>query len=447
MRLWTSHESVAVDPNLGLVASVARRAAELEAGGLSVLRWGTVAVPEPGRVAAEFALASESLPVPDWYAESMDPGSREVSGTRVAMVVPTGVGARIGGFIADAGPFVRVVEALSDVVVLHPNVVNGGDFYAGGSRSLYVDGYTLDCFFEGRVRLAGAVAPRRVGLVIESDSTEHIRRLVNAANGVRAIHGIDLIGYARCQGPLGARVLRSASGHYLGLVEDAGPLLEAAGRLQAAGADAIAIVTTCGGTDVGDWEKHYLHSGVNPVGALEALLSRLVTRATGLPSAHAPLYVGALGDYDGIVDPRVAGEVASGTGLPCVLIGLSRAPSTVAAGGTAVGDLTGIIAPYGCAAGVPAHGAQRYGVPLIAVRSNTCVVGVPASALDRGGVVDVASPAEAVAYLAARSAGIAWKLLGAPPAGIVEVPAGDPSAGEAGVSSAAAAVGRPRPWR
>jgi hypothetical protein len=437
MRLWTSHESVAVDPDLGLVASIAGRAAELEAGGLSVLRWGTVAEPEPGRVEAEFALASESLPVPDWCATPMDPGPRQGSGTHVAMVVPTGVGARTGGFIADAGPFARVVEALSDVVILHPNVVNGGDFYGGGGRSLYVDGYTLDRFFEGRVRLAEALRTRRVGLVIESDSTEHIQRLVNAANGVRAIHGIDLVGYARCRGPLGARVSRSASGHYLGAVEDAGPLLEAAVRLQAAGADAIAIVTTCGGTDARDWQEHYLRSGVNPVGALEALLSRLVTRATGLPSAHAPLYVGALGDYDGVVDPRVAGEVASGTGLPCVLIGLSRAPATLAAGGVAVADLTGIIVPYGCAAGAPAYGAERYRVPLIAVRSNTCVVGVPASALDRGGVVEVASPAEAVAYLAARRAGIAWELLGAPPAGIEEIPAGDHPAGGAGVSSAA----------
>lgn len=177
-----------------------------------------------------------------------------------------------------------------------------------------------------------------------------------------------MVGYAVCEGSLGASVSRSANGHYLGTVEDAGPLLEAVGRLRAAGAEAIAIVTSCGGTDAEDWEEHYLNAGVNPVGALEALLSRLVTRVTGLPSAHAPLYVGALGHYDGVVDPRVAGEVASGTGLPCVLLGLSRAPATVADGGVAVTDLTGIIVPYGCAVGIPAHGAQAYDVPLLAVR-------------------------------------------------------------------------------
>jgi hypothetical protein len=388
-------------------------------------------------VAAEFALASEPLPEPDWCTAPIDPGPRPVTGTRVATVVPTGMGARIGGFIADAGPFTRVLESLTDQVILHPNVVNGGDFYAGGARSWYVDGYTLDCFFEGRVQLAAAPGTRRIGLVVESDSTEHVQRLVNAANGVRAIHGLDLVGYARCARPLGAKVSRSGSGHYLGTVEDAGPLLEAAGRLQAAGAEAIAVVTTCGGTDAQDWQEHYLHSGVNPVGALEALLSRLVTRATGLPSAHAPLYVGALGDHDGVVDPRAAGEIASGTGLPCVLLGLSHAPATVAAGGVAVADLTGIIVPFGCAAGAPAHGAQRYGVPLIAVRSNTCVVGVPASALDRGQVVEVASPAEAVAYLAARRAGVDWRLLNAPPASIHEVPAVSHSTGQAVLSSAA----------
>lgn len=423
MRLWTCLESVEVDPKLGPTGSVAARAAEFEAGGRAVLRWGTVAQPEPGQVLAEFALASRPIPLPDWCGEPMAPAPPCDAGARVAMVVPTGVGARTGGFIADAGPFARVLDALSDVVILHPNVVNGGDFYAAGSRSRYVDGYTLDCFFEGRTRLA-APRMRRIGLVIESDSAAHVEGLLNAANGIRAIYGIDLVGYAVCEDSLGARVSRSPNDHYLGVVEDAGPLLEAVSRLQAAGADAIAIVTTCGGTDAEDWEEHYLNAGVNPVGALEALLSRLVTRVTGLPSAHAPLYVGALGHYDGVVDPRVAGEVASGTGLPCVLLGLSQAPTTVAAGGVAVTDLTGIIVPYGCAVGVPALGAQTYGVPLLAVRSNTCVVGVPASALDRGQVVEVASPVEAVAYLAASRAGVAWELLCAPPAAIEEVQPG-----------------------
>lgn len=423
MRLLTRHESVKVDPDLGLTGSVARRAAQLERDGLSVLRWGTVARTGPDQVEAEFALASEPLPVPDWRGEPVPPASASGLDARVvAMVVPTGVGARIGGFIADGGPFLRAVESISDVVVLHPNVVNGGDFYAGGTRSPYVDGYTLDCFFEGRVRLA-AGRTRRIGLVVESDSREHVQRLVNASNGIRAVHGIEMVGYAVCRDSLGARVSQTSSGHYTGQVEDAGPLLAAVEALRAAGADAIAIVTTCGGTDAGDWEQHYLHGGVNPVGALEALLSRLVTRVTGLPSAHAPLYVGALGEYEGVVDPRVAGEVASGTGLPCVLLGLSHAPATVATGGVGVTDLTGVIVPYGCAGGVPAYGAQRYDVPLIAVRSNTCTVGVPASALDRGRVVEVASPAEAVAYLVAANARVDWELLRDPPISIDEVPA------------------------
>ncbi|MPZ28634.1 MAG: DUF3326 domain-containing protein [Micromonosporaceae bacterium] len=422
MRLYTRHEPVVVNPDLGLTASVARRAAEIEDSGVSVLRWGTVGRTGADRVDAEFALASEPLPVPDWRREPVATTPATGQGPRVvAMVVPTGVGARIGGFIADGGPFLRVVDAVSDIVVLHPNVVNGGDFYAGGSRSPYVDGYTLDSFFEGRVRLA-APRTRRIGLVIESGSSEHVQKLVNAANGIRAVHGIEMVGYAVCQGSLGAQVSRSASGHYTGLVEDAGPLLEAVDRMRTAGADAIALVTTCGGTDVFDWEEHYLHGGVNPVGALEALLSRLVTRVTGLPSAHAPLYVGALGEYDGVVDPRVAGEVASGTGLPCVLLGLSHAPATVAAGGVGVADLTGVIVPHGCAAGVPAFGAARYGVPLIAVRANSCAVGVPASALDRGPVIEVASPAEAVAYLVAAHARVDWELLRDPPVSIQEIP-------------------------
>ena len=40
------------------------------------------------------------------------------------LLIPTGVGAEIGGHAGDAGPVARLLAEVCDTVVLHPNVVN-----------------------------------------------------------------------------------------------------------------------------------------------------------------------------------------------------------------------------------------------------------------------------------------------------------------------------------
>lgn len=56
------------------------------------------------------------------------------------MVVPTGVGAEIGGYAGDALPAARALGAVVDELVTHPNVLNGATLYwpttsgGGGGR-------------------------------------------------------------------------------------------------------------------------------------------------------------------------------------------------------------------------------------------------------------------------------------------------------------------------
>src|SRR5262249_30397644 len=146
--------------------------------------------------------------------------------------------------------------------------------------------------------------------------------------------------------------------------------------------------------------SHYSGSGPNPVGALEALISRAITWKLGIPCAHAPAFVGGLGQSDEVIDPRAAAEVASGSGLPCVLHGLAQAPATLESGGIGVADLAAVVVPFNCAGGVPAMAALSYDVPVVAVKSNTCDVGVAADQLGIPGIVTVENYAEAVAFVA-----------------------------------------------
>src|SRR5688572_28073492 len=45
----------------------------------------------------------------------------------VILVVPTGIGAEIGGHAGDAGPVAKMLSVLCDNLILHPNVVNASD--------------------------------------------------------------------------------------------------------------------------------------------------------------------------------------------------------------------------------------------------------------------------------------------------------------------------------
>merc|ERR1711871_887304 len=88
-----------------------------------------------------------------------------LSGYTSVMIVPTGIGASIGGYAGDALPSCRLLSAVTDTLITHPNVMNGAMLYwpvrALGSASRgsigfgtqYVEGYSLDEFAAGRLDL------------------------------------------------------------------------------------------------------------------------------------------------------------------------------------------------------------------------------------------------------------------------------------------------------
>ncbi len=60
-----------------------------------------------------------------------------------AMVIPTGVGASIGGFAGDATPHLNLLASVTDVLITHPNVANAAVFQKLPDNALYVEGYGL----------------------------------------------------------------------------------------------------------------------------------------------------------------------------------------------------------------------------------------------------------------------------------------------------------------
>ena len=65
-----------------------------------------------------------------------------------AFIVPTGIGASIGGFAGDASIWARKLSKKCKLIV-NPNVVNAACFSGINDNMLYVEGFTLDEFFKG----------------------------------------------------------------------------------------------------------------------------------------------------------------------------------------------------------------------------------------------------------------------------------------------------------
>ena len=330
---------------------------------------------------------------------------------RALMLIPTGVGASVGGFAGDALPIARTLAATVDCLIAHPNILNGATLFWPMANVLYVEGYGIDRWCQGRWNLQ-PVRQNRVGVVLdaglEADLLLRHRQVIQAA---KATLGLNIVSEATTSVPLGVQVTAAPSGASCGTLTAPQALLDAAQQLLEQGAEAIAVVARF--PDDLDFSDYSQGIGVDPLAGVEAILSHLVVREFGCPCAHAPAL--QLEEEPTAVSDRAAAEEVGFTFLPSVLAGLSYAPQFVSSDRHSQTSLSaaGIdvaIAPAS-AFGSPAllHLAARPKPPLfIAVNENTSVmevspesVGIPA--------VTVSSYLEAVGVITAHKAGIALK--------------------------------------
>ncbi len=247
----------------------------------------------------------------------------------VTLIIPTGIGASIGGYAGDALPVARAVASICDRLITHPNVLNGAQLYWPIPNAWYVEGYGLDRFAAGHWGLR-SVHGNRIGLILDRAIEPDLQtRHLQAADAARATLGLTLTDALLTDQPLGVTLKTAASGATWGTIQNPDSLLRAADKLiHGAGATAIAVVARFPETINGAALTAYRHGqGVDPLAGAEAVISHLIVRTFGIPCAHAP----ALSPLplEPNLSPRSAAEELGHTFLPCVLVGLSRAPQFV----------------------------------------------------------------------------------------------------------------------
>ena len=331
----------------------------------------------------------------------------------VVLIVPTGIGAAIGGYAGDALPVARAIAQVSDRLITHPNVMNGAQLYWSLNNTYYVEGYGLDRFAARDWGLR-PVRQNKVGLLLDCGIEPELRlRHLQAADATRATLGLNLTDYVVTDAPLEVELRTADSGASWGTIGNPGSLLRAAEKLiKQGGAEAIAVVVRFPDDDSEALQNYRHGSGVDHLAGAEAVISHLIVRQFQIPAAHAPALLPIAADPQ--VSPRAAAEELGYTFLPCVLVGLSRAPqftNTSAVGSEVIWSdaVDAVVVPYS-ACGGSAILSLAGRSEIIAVANNTTAITVPPEPLGIK-ATKVNSYLEAIGVIAARRAGIDYKVL------------------------------------
>jgi Protein of unknown function (DUF3326) len=333
------------------------------------------------------------------------------------LIIPTGIGAAIGGYAGDALPVAKAIAQICDRLITHPNVLNGASLYWNLPNAFYVEGYGLDKFAAGCWGLR-PVHQNKIGLLFDCGIEPELRlRHLQAADAARATLGLHLTDYVITDAPLNVEIRNAPSGASWGTIGNPDSLLRAAEILiNKAGAEAIAVIARFPDNIDEEAEQNYRHGkGVDPIAGAEAIISHLVVRTFKIPCAHSPALSPVPIDPD--LSPRSAAEELGYTFLPSVLVGLSRAPHfivderhTMPQLGAQLGDIwadqvDAVIIPGGACGSSALLSLNQKRCQIITVEENKTHLQVPPQPLGIKSM-QVNSYLEALGVLVAHKAGI-----------------------------------------
>ncbi len=332
------------------------------------------------------------------------------------LLVPTGIGAEIGGHAGDASPVATLLASVCDTLITHPNVVNASDLINLPANAQYVEGSVITRLLMGSVGLQRSRNNRLLVVIGPHEDELFTHAAINSVNAARATYGLTVPRLIQLEAGFEMDSSYAGSGRAAGQVRGLDSLFEALdeyrGDYDAVAITSQIIVPPGYHTDYFDSQGEM----VNPWGGVEAMLTHAVSALYDIPSAHSPmLETQEIANADpGVVDLRMAAEAVSLALLQCILKGLQRSPKIITDTGemrrpgvlTAT-DVSCLVIPNGCI-GLPILAALEQGIPVIAVRENRNLMRNDLTALpwSVGQFFPVENYWEAAGVMAALQAGI-----------------------------------------
>ena len=135
-------------------------------------------------------------------------------------LVPTGIGAEIGGHAGDAAPVVRLLATTCDNLITHPNAVNASDINEIPGNGLYVEGSVICRVIMGTAGLQPVRSNRILSVIEEHHEPSFIRDAINAINASRASCGYNCVRVVVLDRPISMKPLYTISGRAAGRIEN-----------------------------------------------------------------------------------------------------------------------------------------------------------------------------------------------------------------------------------
>ena len=303
----------------------------------------------------------------------------------VALVVPTGIGASVGGYAGDASGVARNFSKDFNVIV-NPNVVNAACFSGINESMLYTEGWALTQFFKGHLSLIPSMK-NKIGVIFDSGISQGILNVhLNTVSAVKTVYGVDVIGYEITSEPAKVEFFNTNSGISSGSVLNYKTLVEAGEKLIARGAEVLAVVCKFEEPPEDNYKDG---EGVDIVGGVEAVISHYLTRELFVPVVHAPAFEN-INITKEIVDAKAAAEYITPTFLPCLLVALDNAPlfsREKREQYIAREDISSLIMPYGALGSSIVLDAIDANIDVFAVKENKSVLNINKNVIDKNGII------------------------------------------------------------
>ena len=281
-------------------------------------------------------------------------------------IVPTGIGAEIGGHSGDATPAAKLIAAACDKLIVHPNVVNASDINEMTENMLYVEGSMLDRYLNEHINLYEVRSNR----ILVATNPPIKNEIINAVSAARATIGAD-IKILALQEPL-VMEAHIKNGVATGNIYGVEALLSQIRGCKYA--FDVLVVSSQIKTDDDD-VKSYLEcdGGINLWGGVEAKLSKILSKELNKPVFHAPIENSEFfKTYNEVSDPRKAAEMVSTCYLHCCLKGAHKAP-IIRYSGESLPAPDFMVTPH-AVWGPPHKACRERHIPIITVLDNRTVL-------------------------------------------------------------------------
>ncbi len=304
------------------------------------------------------------------------------------MIVPTGIGASIGGYAGDASTYAQKIAKHMPLIV-NPNIVNAAVFSGITENMLYVEGWCIEQLLKGNIGLVPS-ENNKIGIIFDRAIPKNVLNVhLNTLNALKTVYGIDISGYEITEEPAGVKFFTTQNGISSGVLDNPETLLKAGKKLLDKGATALAVVCYFEEPPEDDYENG---GGVDIVGGVEAVISHYLSKELLCPCVHAPAFED-ITITDRLVNAKVSAEYITPTFLPCLLFGLKNAPLILCLKNNNHGNcityknIHSLCAPFNALGSSTVLDAVEKNIPVYAIKENSTVLNVNKYSINKQNVI------------------------------------------------------------